>query len=137
LSPASVCISINEEIIHGIPSARALREGDLVSLDFGVSYDGFYGDAARSYPVGRVSLLAERLMATAEAAFHKGVERMVEGGRVSAGVRNFRFNQSVLEMLSNVELLGPAVRAAGEESFEMAVSAMKVRDFHFSVVTKF
>jgi len=81
--PASVCISVNEEIIHGIPSARALREGDLVSLDFGVEYGGFYGDAARSFPVGRVSSLAERLMATAEAAFSKGVERMVEGGRVS------------------------------------------------------
>jgi methionyl aminopeptidase len=81
--PASVCISINEEIIHGIPSDRVLREGDLVSLDFGVLYDGFYGDAARSYPVGRVAPLAERLIAAAEASFHKGLEAMVEGGRVS------------------------------------------------------
>jgi PmbA protein len=62
---------------------------------------------------------------------------LVEHGRVAGGIRNFRFNQSMLEMLSNVELLGPSVRAAGEESFEMVVPAMKVRDFHFSEVTKF
>jgi PmbA protein len=62
---------------------------------------------------------------------------LVEKGKVGAAVRNFRFNQSLLEMLQNVELLGPAVRATGEEAFEMVVPAMKVRDFHFSEVTKF
>jgi PmbA protein len=62
---------------------------------------------------------------------------LVENGRVTSAVRNFRFNQSLLEMLRNVELLGPAVRATGEEAFEMVVPAMKVRDFHFSEVTKF
>ncbi|HLW82392.1 MAG TPA: TldD/PmbA family protein [Candidatus Acidoferrales bacterium] len=62
---------------------------------------------------------------------------LVEGGRVAGGIRNFRFNQSAIELLSNVEMLGPAVRAAGEESFEMVVPAMKVRDFHFTEVTKF
>ena len=62
---------------------------------------------------------------------------LVEKGRISTGVRNFRFNQSLLEMLRNVELLGPAVRATGEEAFEMVVPAMKVNNFHFSEVTKF
>jgi len=62
---------------------------------------------------------------------------LIEGGKTVSAVRNFRFNQSVLEMLRNVELLSPAVRAAGEESFEMVVPAMKVRNFHFSEVTKF
>ncbi|MHB8412489.1 MAG: TldD/PmbA family protein [Candidatus Acidiferrales bacterium] len=62
---------------------------------------------------------------------------LVENGRVTGAVRNFRFNQSIIEMLSNVEMLGPAVRASGEESFDMVVPAMKVRDFHFSEVTKF
>jgi len=62
---------------------------------------------------------------------------LVEKGRVGAAVRNFRFNQSILEMLRNVEMMGPAVRATGEEAFEMVVPAMKVRDFHFSEVTKF
>jgi PmbA protein len=62
---------------------------------------------------------------------------LVENGKVKSAVRNFRFNQSMLEMLSNVELLGPAVRATGEEAFEMVVPAMKVHNFHFSEVTKF
>jgi PmbA protein len=62
---------------------------------------------------------------------------LVENGRVTEAVRNFRFNQSIIEMLKNVELLGPAVRATGEEAFEMVVPAMKVRDFCFSEVTKF
>jgi predicted Zn-dependent protease len=62
---------------------------------------------------------------------------LVENGRVTGGIRNFRFNQSVIDMLSNVEMLGPAVRSSGEESFDMVVPAMKVRNFHFSEVTKF
>jgi PmbA protein len=62
---------------------------------------------------------------------------LVEKGRVVSAVRNFRFNQSLLEMLRNVEIMGPPVRATGEEAFEMVVPAMKVRDFHFSEVTKF
>lgn len=62
---------------------------------------------------------------------------LIEKGEIAQAARNFRFNQSVLEMLRNVECLGPAGRAAGEESFEMVVPAMKIRDFHFSEVTKF
>jgi PmbA protein len=62
---------------------------------------------------------------------------LVEKGKVTSAVRNFRFNQSLLDMLKNVEMMGPAVRATGEEAFEMVVPAMKVRDFHFSEVTKF
>ena len=62
---------------------------------------------------------------------------LIEQGKIAHGVRNFRFNQSVLEMLRNVECLGPATRATGEEAFEMVVPPMKIRDFHFSEVTKF
>jgi predicted Zn-dependent protease len=62
---------------------------------------------------------------------------LVEGGRITAGVRNFRFNESLIEMLSNVEALGRPVRASGEEAFDMVVPAMKVRDFNFSEVTRF
>ena len=61
---------------------------------------------------------------------------LVENGKISSGIRNFRFNQNILEMLSNVGQMSPAVRAAGEESFDMVVPAMKVRDFHFTEVTK-
>ena len=62
---------------------------------------------------------------------------LVKHGRVTGGIKNMRFNQGVLELLSNVELLGPAVRGAGEEATEMVVPAMKVRNFHFTEVTKF
>jgi predicted Zn-dependent protease len=62
---------------------------------------------------------------------------LVENGKITSAVRNFRFNQSILDMLRNVELLGPGVRATGEEAFEMVVPAMKVREFHFSEATKF
>jgi PmbA protein len=62
---------------------------------------------------------------------------LVENGKVTGAVKNFRFNQSMIEMLASVDALGPAVRAAGEESFEMVVPPMKVRNFHFSEVTKF
>jgi predicted Zn-dependent protease len=62
---------------------------------------------------------------------------LVEKGKIARAARNFRFNQSVLEMLRNVECLGPAHRASGEEMFEMVVPPMKVRNFHFSEVTKF
>jgi predicted Zn-dependent protease len=62
---------------------------------------------------------------------------LVEKGEVTSAVKNFRFNQSLLDMLKNVEMMGPAVRATGEEAFEMVVPAMKVRDFNLSEVTKF
>jgi methionyl aminopeptidase len=81
--PASLCTSVNEEIIHGIPSDRSLKEGDIVGLDFGVLFEGFYGDAAVTVPVGRVSPQAERLIAVAEAAFYRGIGQMKEGNRIS------------------------------------------------------
>ncbi len=62
---------------------------------------------------------------------------LVEDGRVTSGVRNFRFNEGLMDMLSNVEALGPTVRASGEEAIDMAAPAMKVRDFNFTEVTKF
>jgi methionyl aminopeptidase len=82
--PASVCISINDEVVHGIPSvARTLNDGDIVGLDFGVSLDGYYGDAAATVPVGRVTPEAERLMATTEAALQAGIEAVRAGGHVA------------------------------------------------------
>ncbi len=81
--PSSLCTSINDEIIHGIPSSRKLREGDIISLDFGVIYDGYYGDAAVTYPVGQVSLEAQRLIDAAETAFFRGFEKLQDGNRIS------------------------------------------------------
>jgi len=81
--PASLCVSVNEEIVHGIPSNRRLLEGDIVSLDFGVVYEGFYGDAALTVPVGKVSDLALKLIEVAESAFYRGLEELKIGNRLS------------------------------------------------------
>jgi methionyl aminopeptidase len=81
--PASLCTSVNEEIIHGIPSERVLREGDIIGLDFGVLFEGFYGDAAVTVPVGAIDPRARRLIAVAEEAFYKGIEQMKAGNRIS------------------------------------------------------
>jgi methionyl aminopeptidase len=81
--PSSLCTSINEEIIHGIPSSRVLREGDIISLDFGVIYKGYYGDAAVTYPVGQVSPEATALIDAAKQSFLKGFEQVREGCRIS------------------------------------------------------
>jgi methionyl aminopeptidase len=81
--PASLCVSVNEEVIHGIPSGRVLQEGDIVSLDFGVLYEGFHSDAALTVPVGKVNGRALKLIAAAEAAFLAGLSRLVKGARLS------------------------------------------------------
>ena len=82
--PASICISINDEVVHGIPSRkRTLREGDIVGLDFGVSYQGYFGDSAMTVPVGKVSKEAERLMATTKAALEAGIEAIRPGGHIA------------------------------------------------------
>ena len=81
--PASLCISVNDEVVHGIPSPRrVLREGDVVGLDFGVVKDGFFGDAARTVPVGRASLDALRLLEATRDALLAGVAHAVPGGRL-------------------------------------------------------
>jgi methionyl aminopeptidase len=82
--PASICASINEEVVHGIPSAkRTLREGDVISLDIGVRKAGYYGDAARTFAVGEVEANAERLLEATERALAAGIEEARPGGRVS------------------------------------------------------
>jgi len=81
--PSSLCTSINEEIVHGIPSARALREGDIISLDFGVLYEGYYGDAAITFPVGEITPKAKKLIQAAKEAFHKGLDQARAGNRLS------------------------------------------------------
>ena len=81
--PGSACISINDEVIHGIPSAkRILREGDLVKVDVGAFYKGFHGDSARTIPVGRVSEEALRLIETTRQSFFDGVAALKVGNRI-------------------------------------------------------
>lgn len=80
--PATICTSVNEEIVHGIPSKRRLREGDIVGIDAGAIVDGWHADAAVTVPVGRVSAEAERLIATAEEALRRGIAAVRLGGRL-------------------------------------------------------
>jgi methionyl aminopeptidase len=88
--PAVLCVSVNEEVVHGIPSSRALREGDIVSLDFGVEIDGYYGDAAVTVAVGRVDEDSQRLIETTERSLYAGIEHLRPGlrlGDVGAAVQ--------------------------------------------------
>ncbi len=81
--PAALCVSVNDEVVHGIPGSRRLKAGDLVSLDFGVRYDGFYGDAAVTVPVGAVSQQAERLLQATEDSLYAGIAQVKAGGRLT------------------------------------------------------
>ncbi|MBR2353761.1 MAG: type I methionyl aminopeptidase [Clostridia bacterium] len=81
--PASACISVNDEVIHGIPSKkRILREGDIVKIDVGAYYKGFHGDSARTIPVGNVSEEAMRLIEVTRQSFFDGVEAVKVGNRI-------------------------------------------------------
>jgi methionyl aminopeptidase len=82
--PASLCASINQEVVHGIPSAsRKLREGDIISLDFGVELDGYFGDAAVTVPVGRVKPELETLLRVTRESLDHGIEQARVGNRLS------------------------------------------------------
>ena len=82
--PATICASINEEVIHGIPSGRRiLNEGDIVSIDVGASLDGYYGDSAVTLAVGPVSEEAATLLRVTEESLHKAIDRVRLGGRIS------------------------------------------------------
>ena len=81
--PASACVSVNEEVVHGIPSKkRVLREGDIVSVDLGTIYKDYFSDAARTYPVGKVSPEAESLMRVCEESFFEGLKFCRKGNRL-------------------------------------------------------
>jgi methionyl aminopeptidase len=81
--PATVCASINEQVVHGIPSARRLVEGDVLSIDMGARLDGFYGDCAVTVPVGRVAPDAEKLLRVTQEALFLGIDAVKPGARVS------------------------------------------------------
>ncbi len=80
--PATLCISINEEVVHGIPGQRQLKQGDIVSLDVGVNFVGYFGDAAITFPVGEVDSEAKRLLDVTEKALTIGIEKAKRGNRL-------------------------------------------------------
>jgi methionyl aminopeptidase len=82
--PASLCVSINEEVVHGIPSAsRKLREGDIVSLDYGVELEGYFGDAAVTVPVGKIAPEIEKLLRVTRESLDRAIEQVRPGNRLS------------------------------------------------------
>jgi methionyl aminopeptidase len=81
--PSTICASINEVVIHGIPSGRALREGDIIGLDLGAVVDGYFGDAAITVMVGEVAEGLRKLVEAAEQCLHRGIEKAVLGNRIS------------------------------------------------------
>ncbi len=81
--PRTLCTSLNDQVVHGIPSKHVtLNEGDIISVDVGAVIEGFYGDAARTFPVGKVAPEAERLIKITEEALHKGIAEAVPGNRL-------------------------------------------------------
>lgn len=81
--PATICASVNEQVVHGIPNDRPLSEGDIVSIDMGAKLDGFFGDSAVTVPVGKVTAEAERLLAVTKTALDKALSAVKAGARVS------------------------------------------------------
>lgn len=82
--PATVCASVNEVVVHGIPSdKKILKEGDIIGIDVGVRKNGFYADAARTYPVGEISAEAKKLISAAEESLRAGIQKAVAGNRIS------------------------------------------------------
>ncbi len=81
--PGSLCVSINEEVVHGIPSRkRKLKTGDIISIDFGVQYRGYYGDSAITLPVGKISEEVQRLLDTTRSGLDRGIQQAVVGNRI-------------------------------------------------------
>lgn len=82
--PAAACVSVNDEIVHGIPGDRVLKNGDIVSVDLGVKYKGYHGDNAKTFAVGTISEQAARLIQVTEQSFFAGLEAFAEGNRLSS-----------------------------------------------------
>jgi len=125
---------------HGFPVPNEIGEAPLNIVIAGgsTSIEQMIASTARGVLVTRFWYIRE---VDPFAKIMTGMTRdgtfLIEDGRLTRGLRNFRFNQGLIELLNNVEALSPAVRASGEEAFDMVVPAMKVRDFHFTEVTRF
>ncbi len=90
--PASICASVNNEVIHGIPDSRVLKEGDIISIDTGAYIKGFHGDAARTFPVGDISPERQRLIDVTRESFFRGIKYAKEGNHlseVSAAIQDY------------------------------------------------
>ena len=93
--PASICVSVNQEVVHGIPKdSRIIKEGDIVSLDAGVIYKGYHSDAARTIGVGQISKEAQKLIDVTRQSFFEGIKKAIVGNRlfdISAAIGDYTF----------------------------------------------
>jgi len=80
--PTALCCSPNQQVVHGIPNREPLKSGDIVSIDFGVCYDGYYGDAAVTVPVGKIEKKAQELLSVTESSLYKGIEKAIPSNRL-------------------------------------------------------
>jgi methionyl aminopeptidase len=80
--PGDICVSVNEQVVHGIPGKRSLKSGDIVSIDVTASFNGYYGDVAATFPVGEISEEAQRLLTVTNKALYEGISKAVEGNRL-------------------------------------------------------
>ncbi len=90
--PGSICASVNNEVVHGIPGLRVLKDGDIISVDIGVYFNGFHSDAARTFPVGTVTAEAQRLIDVTKQSFYEGIKNAVVGKRIrdiSAAIQDY------------------------------------------------
>jgi methionyl aminopeptidase len=160
--PASLCISVNDEVVHGIPSAkRVLKSGDVVGLDFGVIYEGYYGDSAMTVPIGTISPEVAKLVKVTEECLYMAIEKAVPGNHIadiSAAVqihaeankfgivrdfcghgigRSLHEDPPVLNYVQNGK--GPKIKAglvlAIEPMINMGTDKVKVLDDGWTVIT--
>lgn len=160
--PATLCTSVNHQVVHGIPSRHVLREGDIVSVDYGVFHRGFYGDAALTLPVGRISAAVERLLQTTRESLMLGIEKAVPGnhlGDISAAIqahaegrgyslvkefsghgigRNLHEEPAVLNYVVNGRgiLLKPGLVLAIEPMVSLGTDKVRVLPDRWTVVTQ-
>ncbi|QVK18068.1 type I methionyl aminopeptidase [Mycoplasmatota bacterium] len=80
--PGSICASVNEELVHGIPGSKKLKDGDIISIDIGAEYNGYHGDSAWSFPVGKVSESARKLLTVTENSLYEGLKKAKPGNRL-------------------------------------------------------
>lgn len=124
--PKSTCISVNEVVVHGIPSQRKLKEGDIVSIDIGVEYKGFHGDAARTFPVGEISEDKQKLIDVTKQSFFEGIKNLKAGeklGKVSNSIQKYaeKFGYGVVREMTGHGIgeklhLNPSVPNYGKET---------------------
>lgn len=131
--PKATCISVNEVVVHGIPSQRKLKEGDIVSIDIGVEYKGFHGDAARTFPVGKISEEKQKLIDVTKQSFFEGIKFLKAGeklGKVSSAIQKYAesFGFGVVREMTGHGIgeklhLNPSVPNYGKESDGPVVQA--------------